>query len=205
MQSEVIDEPLRRDHAAEIAGRNLEGVQTPKDPVERVRERIPQHETENEKLVPHMQVNQPGPDLEQLNAARREIGIAEVEAPKDGGKRTAEEEAELNEAAAQQKREDTASRNRARDAAPPADAEAPVTNVESAPTGVEAPAADVTRADKARRETKDERSRATIPSDWQDLSANEKRALAAQLTDKPVKNKADAEAVIEAEVARRGQ
>lgn len=75
-ETEVIDEPLRRDHAAEIAGRNIEGVQTPMDPVDRVIDRIPDS-TANEELVGKTQVNMPGPSLEDVNAARREIGVRE--------------------------------------------------------------------------------------------------------------------------------
>lgn len=76
MQTAIIDEPLRKDHAAEIAGRHLEGVQEPKDPVDRVRERIPQHETANEKLVENMSAELPGPDLAAVAAAREEAGAA---------------------------------------------------------------------------------------------------------------------------------
>lgn len=74
MKPGVLDEPLRRDHAAEIAGRNIEGVQEPKDPVERIAERIPQDGTANEELVPHTPVENEGPTAEQVEAAAVEVG-----------------------------------------------------------------------------------------------------------------------------------
>lgn len=70
----VIDQPLREDHAAEIAGRNIEGVQEPKDPVARRDERIPDG-TANEKLVPHTQVDRPGPTAAMVEAAQVESGM----------------------------------------------------------------------------------------------------------------------------------
>jgi hypothetical protein len=203
MESAVIDEPLRKDHAAEIAGRNLEGVQTPKDPVERVEERIPQHETANEQLVPHMQVNMPGPDLEQLNAAREEVGVKTVEeTPAGARQRTEEENAAITEQATLQAKQDRLRQSELdRGGAVETQVETPV----AADTRVEAPLDETqrSRAEKARSETPDERSRVRIPKDWSDLPASRMRSLAAQLTDEPVKTKADAEAVISAEVERR--
>lgn len=70
----VIDQPLREDHAAEIAGRNIEDVQEPKDPVARREERIPDG-TANEELVPHTQVDRPGPTAEMVDAALVESGL----------------------------------------------------------------------------------------------------------------------------------
>lgn len=58
---------LRQDHAAEIAGRTLENNQEPKDPVERLRERIPTG-TANEEMVKHTQVDQPGPSAKLVEA-----------------------------------------------------------------------------------------------------------------------------------------
>ena len=72
--SDVIDEPLRRDHAAEIAGRNLEGVQEPTDPAAHVAERIPAEKTANEKLVPLTGAESDGPTAEQVHAAAKEVG-----------------------------------------------------------------------------------------------------------------------------------
>jgi hypothetical protein len=67
----IIDEDLRRDHAAEIAGRTLENNQEPKGAVERLEERIPTG-TANEELVPHTQVDQEGPSPELMKAATLE-------------------------------------------------------------------------------------------------------------------------------------
>lgn len=88
MKSKVIDEPLRRDHAAEISGRNLYNVQEPKDPVERIDERIPDS-TENEKLAAHTQVDQPGPSKRLLAAAREEAGVVLPAAAGTAEERTA--------------------------------------------------------------------------------------------------------------------
>lgn len=83
MKPGVLDEPLRRDHAAEIAGRNIEGVQTPKDPVDRVSERTPQAGTANEKLVPHTPVERKGPTKAQNDAAAKEVGSLPAPATAD--------------------------------------------------------------------------------------------------------------------------
>jgi hypothetical protein len=76
------DLPLRKDHAAEIAGRNLEGVDEPIDPVERIERRIPQHETANEQLVEHMGVETEGPSAELVQAAAEEVGSVKPESKK---------------------------------------------------------------------------------------------------------------------------
>lgn len=82
METKVIDQPLRQDHAAEIAGRNLFGVQEPKDPVARVHERIPLEKTANEVLVDHTQVDGAGPTAKMIAAAEKEAGVSkEVPAP----------------------------------------------------------------------------------------------------------------------------
>jgi hypothetical protein len=70
----VADLPLRRDHAAEIAGRTPQtDPREPMDPMDRLHERIPPKETANEKLAEHMSVNQPGPTIEQVKAAAVEM------------------------------------------------------------------------------------------------------------------------------------
>lgn len=71
---DVIDGPLRRDHAAEIAGRNLKDVSQPKTELERIDERIPQHKTANEELVNHTAASSPGPTPEMVAAAAEEVG-----------------------------------------------------------------------------------------------------------------------------------
>jgi hypothetical protein len=76
LETRITDEPMRKDHAAEIAGRNLHGVGLPKDPVQRIEERIPQGTTANEKLVENMSAELPGPDPAAVDAARREVGAA---------------------------------------------------------------------------------------------------------------------------------
>jgi hypothetical protein len=72
------DEALRNDHAAEIAGRNIEGVHLPKDPVERVTERVPSA-TQNEKLVPLTSVDSEGPSPALLKAVAKETGTEGIE------------------------------------------------------------------------------------------------------------------------------
>lgn len=67
----IIDLPLRRDHAAEIAGRTLENNQEPKDPVARVRERLAEGSA-TEQMVEHTQVDRPGPTPELVAAATLE-------------------------------------------------------------------------------------------------------------------------------------
>jgi hypothetical protein len=71
---ETNDLPLRQDHAAEIAGRNINGVQEPKDPVARIDERIPDN-TPNEKLVEHMSAEDEGPAPALVEAAQEEAGV----------------------------------------------------------------------------------------------------------------------------------
>ena len=68
----TIDEPLRKDHAAEMAGRNLQGVQEAKSPTQRLDERIPDGGTAAEELVPHLSVERDGPTAEMVEAARKE-------------------------------------------------------------------------------------------------------------------------------------
>jgi hypothetical protein len=81
----VIDGPLRRDHAAEITGRNLHDVQKPKSPVQRVEDRIPTEKTVTEELVDHLQVDKDGPSAELVEAARVETGaIREPDAAAPG-------------------------------------------------------------------------------------------------------------------------
>lgn len=76
------DLPLRKDHAAEIAGRNVEEVQAPKDPVQARLDRVPEG-TVNEQLVEHLSVDQPGPSPELVEAAAKEVGaIPNEDAPK---------------------------------------------------------------------------------------------------------------------------
>lgn len=77
------DLPMRKDHAAEIAGRNLEDVQAPKDPVERREERVPSGGTANEELVEHMVVDQPGPSPEMVEEAQEEAGVIADGPPAD--------------------------------------------------------------------------------------------------------------------------
>ncbi|MGU3496356.1 hypothetical protein ACLBXM_20130 [Xanthobacteraceae bacterium A53D] len=140
METAVPDLPLRQDHAAEIAGRNLDDVQEPKDPVERIDERIPQGETANEKLVEHMSASQPGPSAELVEAAQREAGA-------------------LPEAA---------------------DGEEGI-----------APKGETSKV-------------VAIPAHWQSLTWQERRSIAAQVSDSPIRNGDDANAAIEAELKRRG-
>lgn len=78
----IADLPLRQDHAAEIAGRTLENNQEPKDPVERVMERIPSG-TATEELVEHTQVDQPGPTTALLDAVAKENTPASERDPLD--------------------------------------------------------------------------------------------------------------------------
>lgn len=151
-ESEVDDLPLRKDHAAEIAGRNVEGAQEPKDPVERVDERIPQGETANEKLVEHMSVAGEGPTPELLEAAQKEAGALPDAAPSD------------------------------EDVAPKGDT-----------TGrVRVP------------ETNESRAAVNIPDNWTDLSWQERRSIASQVSADPITNGEQANAAIEAELKRRG-
>jgi len=57
---------------------------------------------------------------------------------------------------------------------------------------------------KARTAEPRERQAAVpIPDDWKALSGNDKRSLAAQVSDQPIRTVLDAEAAIEAEVNRR--
>lgn len=76
LETKVIDQPLRQDHAAEIAGRNLFDVQEPKDPLERVHERIQLEKTANEVLVERTQVEGPGPTPKMVAAAEKEAGVS---------------------------------------------------------------------------------------------------------------------------------
>lgn len=66
------DLPLRQDHAAEIAGRNLSGVQTPVPPTERLDERVPAS-TANEQIVENMSVESKGPSKAKMEAVRKEF------------------------------------------------------------------------------------------------------------------------------------
>lgn len=68
------DMPLRKDHAAEIAGRNLSNVDEPIDPVDHINQRIPQGETANEVLTEHTNVDGEGPTHEMVAAAALEVG-----------------------------------------------------------------------------------------------------------------------------------
>lgn len=74
IESDGKKDPLRMDHAAEIAGRNLYDVDQPKDPVARIDERVPQHVTANEKLTEHTSVEGKGPTSKMVEAAQREAG-----------------------------------------------------------------------------------------------------------------------------------
>lgn len=79
------DLPLRKDHAAEIAGRNVEDVQAPKDPVQARLDRVPEG-TVNEELVGHMSVDKPGPGADLVEEAQEEAGAVETEdSPADAG------------------------------------------------------------------------------------------------------------------------
>lgn len=49
----------------------------------------------------------------------------------------------------------------------------------------------------------DEREAIQIPDGWRGLSYNERRSLAAKLSDRPINNAAAADRAIEAEIARR--
>jgi hypothetical protein len=144
------DLPLRKDHAAEIAGRNIEGAQKPKDPVDRIDERIPQGETANEKLVEHMSVAGEGPSPELLEAAQKEAGALPDAANAD---------------------EDVAQKGT---------------------TGrVRVP------------ETDDSRAAVNIPDNWGELSWQERRSIASQVSADPITNGEQANAAIEAELKRR--
>jgi hypothetical protein len=72
MEADVTDMPLRIDHTREIAGRNLEDVQSPKDPVARIDERIPET-SKGEKLVPHTSVDAKPASKQAIEDARREV------------------------------------------------------------------------------------------------------------------------------------
>lgn len=53
------------------------------------------------------------------------------------------------------------------------------------------------------KETADSRAAIVIPDDWKTIPWSERRALASRLTDQPVRNGADAQVAIEAELKRR--
>lgn len=86
METAIIDLPLREDHAAEIAGRNMPDMQSsdPIDPVELRNIRVPE-DTANEKLASQMQVDTDGPSKELVNAAAKEVGSLPDAAPKGEG------------------------------------------------------------------------------------------------------------------------
>jgi hypothetical protein len=60
-----------------------------------------------------------------------------------------------------------------------------------------------TAADAVTLEPANATQEVAIPDDWQDLSWNERRSLAAQLSSEPVRNGDEANAVIEREIERR--
>jgi len=90
----IIDGPLRRDHAAEIAGRAVEDAQgVPKKPTELIDERIPDS-TVNEKLADHTQVDREGPSAALVRDAQVE---AAPEADKESVKKQLEADASRTE------------------------------------------------------------------------------------------------------------
>lgn len=75
------DIPLRKDHAAEIEGRNVEGAQQPRNPMDRLNERVPEGQTVNEQLVGTLNADGPGPNPALLQAAREATGRADDRQP----------------------------------------------------------------------------------------------------------------------------
>lgn len=70
------DLPMRKEHAAEIAGRTVidpQGEDAP-SPTEKVDLRLP-HGTANEELVEHTDVRKDGPSAELVEAAQKEAGV----------------------------------------------------------------------------------------------------------------------------------
>lgn len=212
----VVDEPLRRDHAAEIAGRNLHDVDQPKDPVQRIEERVPEGETANEQLVPHMSVEVVGPTAEQVRAAEVETGVAPededgVRGPERGGSLVVRGRP-VGEPAA---REDLAV-----EVLPaPEPGEAHASSVSDAPAeatqdadggfedtvqdgGDEPAGAEADDGADDDDESSETRTRVRIPKDWKSLPAADKRKIAERLGAE-VHNATEAAEAIQAEMDRR--
>lgn len=213
----VVDEPLRRDHAAEIAGRNLQGVQEDKSPTQRLDERIPSHETAAEQLVPHLTVSNPGPTPEMVEAARLERedparapgaadpGSEESVAPKgesgtgtDPAGRAAEEIPQGWEGWGAMDRRNLAGRIAGHEISTVKEGDA-IIREELARQTAETEAA----AQERRSAAEANRDSVEIPEDWHSMSAEERKALATELTGVDYSTVAEADPVVKAEVERR--
>jgi hypothetical protein len=205
----VTDEPLRRDHAAEIAGRNLKDVDQPKDPLTRYDERVPPDTTFNEELVPHMSVEHEGPSAEQVRAAEIETGVApEPDAPQPttGGRRAGTmvaRDVDLSRRAME-----TAERGEMHsfdvEPHPPTDADAGYEDTIQDDSASRQPKASAESEDEDESQESDDDSRrhVRIVKDWKSLPAAEKRKIAERLGAE-AKNATEASEAIEAELERR--
>ena len=209
----VTDEPLRRDHAAEIAGRNLQDVDKPKDPRERYDERVPPETTFNEELVPHMSVEHEGPTAEQVRAAEIETGVAPH--PDDPDQPTTTR-ADRRRSGTMVARDEDLSRRALEversemhdfevDAVPETDADAGYEETiqdETAGQTASEPAEEVEEQEQETEVSDEQRSHVRIPKEWKGLAAAEKRKIAERLGVE-TRNATEASEVIQAELDRR--
>lgn len=210
----TIDEPLRKDHAAEIAGRNLQGVQEIKSPMQRLDERIPSGETAAEALVPHLSVERDGPTAEMVEAARLERedpayapGGTAPDRNADGKSDESDLESTVEARAGviipenwtslpAAERKELASRLAGYDITRTADGD-PIVRDELARREAWA-------VDRQKRAEAD-RDNVEIADDWATMVAEDRKALATELTGVDYATVAEADPVIKAEMARRAE
>lgn len=172
LKTAVPDAPMRKEHAAEIAGRTMTDMQQgePMTPTELRTNRVPESAPASEKLVDRTSVEHRGPTVKELQAANVEAGVISAEtaaaivseAEATGRRRRAEnaEEVKVDETSVEQeKAEDIIAENTERPTPATGEAEKSETTktVETAEAMQKsgASADDAKKADEAARKTEE--------------------------------------------------
>jgi hypothetical protein len=207
MRLPPVDDPLRRDHEAEIVGRNLQDVDQPKDPVQRIDERIPSGDGAAAALLPRTSVEREGPTVGHFAAAAAELGgsasgILENGTNLNVAPRAAATQENAVAPAGETHSTGVTSTNASTDVDADNSGATPIESRDPAAGDNDAVDSDAGGGEEdadadAGAETID------IPEDWEAQPAEARKALASQLAGYEVTRVSDGDPIIREEVSRR--